>query len=182
MRRRFVMLDRDGTLIHERHYLSDPEDVELLPGAVEGLLSLREMGLGLVVLTNQSGVGRGYFDVARLQLIHARMNELLAREGVVLDGIYYCPHRPEDACFCRKPSAGLVNLASSDLGFQPSDGFMIGDKASDVQLGKAVGATTFLVLTGYGSMELEESAGYADHVVIDLARAAEIVASIAHAS
>lgn len=182
MGRRFAMLDRDGTLIQERHYLSDPEDVELLPGVVDGLLSLRGMGLGLVVLTNQSGVGRGYFDVARLELVHARMNELLAHGGVALDGIYYCPHRPEDACSCRKPKAGLVNLASSELGFRPSDGFMIGDKAIDVQLGKAVGATTFLVLTGYGKQEQEEAAGYADHVVADLARVADIVASNALAS
>ena len=178
MTRRFAMLDRDGTLIHERHYLSDPNDVELLPGAVEGLLSLRKMGLGLVVLTNQSGVGRGYFDVARLELVHARMNSLLAQEGVEVDGIYYCPHRPEDLCPCRKPRPGLVNRAASELRFQPGDGFMIGDKAIDVQLGRAVGATTFLVLTGYGKQERGVAAGYADHVADDLAQVAEIVVSL----
>ena len=156
MTRRFAMLDRDGTLIHERHYLSDPNDVELLPGAVEGLLSLRKMGLGLVVLTNQSGVGRGYFDVARLELVHARMNSLLAQEGVEVDGIYYCPHRPEDLCPCRKPRPGLVNRAASELRFQPGDGFMIGDKAIDVQLGRAVGATTYWCLRAMAS----KSAGW----------------------
>jgi D-glycero-D-manno-heptose 1,7-bisphosphate phosphatase len=178
MPRRFAMLDRDGTLIHERHYLSDPDDVELLPGAVEGLLSLRKLGLGLVVLTNQSGVGRGYFDVARLELVHARMNSLLAHEGVELDGIYYCPHRPEDLCPCRKPRAGMVNRAASELRFQPGDGFMIGDKAIDLQLGKVVGATTFLVLTGYGKREHGEAAAYTDYVADDLAQVAEVVASL----
>jgi len=86
-RQRFAILDRDGTVIKEKHYLSDPDEVELIPGAAEGLRILREMDLGLVVLTNQSGLGRGYFNQATLDAVHERMTGLLAEEGVRLDGI-----------------------------------------------------------------------------------------------
>lgn len=171
------MLDRDGTIIRERHYLSDPDDVELLPGAAEGLLALQRLGFGLVVLTNQSGIGRGYFDIACLDVIHDRMKTLLANAGVQLDGIYYCEHTPEDNCSCRKPKPGLVELASSQLGFRPSDAIMVGDKAIDCQLGRAVGAQTFLVLTGYGEQEREASADYADNVAADLVDVAKTVAA-----
>jgi D-glycero-D-manno-heptose 1,7-bisphosphate phosphatase len=90
--RRFAVLDRDGTIIVERHYLSDASQVELIPGVAGGLRHLREMGLGLIVITNQSGIGRGFFDQARLDLIHQRLRELLQAEGVNLDDIYSCPH------------------------------------------------------------------------------------------
>src|SRR5262249_56145342 len=149
MRRRFVMLDRDGTLIYERHYLSDPDGVELLPGAAEALRALRELGLGLVVVTARSGVGRGFFDAASLDEIHARMNALLVARGVALDGIYVCPHVPADGCSCRKPGTALVARAAADLGFDPQEGFVIGDTAKDMQLGKRVGAATILVFTRY---------------------------------
>src|SRR5690348_8261786 len=95
-RRRFVLLDRDGTLIVERNYLSRPDDVQLLPGALSGLQRLRRLGLGLAVITNQSGVARGYFDHAALDAVHARLRQLLHEGGVDLDGVYVCPHRPED--------------------------------------------------------------------------------------
>ena len=175
MRRRFVMLDRDGTLIYERHYLSDPDSVELLPGAAEALRALRELGLGLVVVTNQSGVGRGFFDAARLDEIHARMNALLVAHGVALDGIYVCPHVPADGCSCRKPGTALVARAAADLGFDPQEGFVIGDTAKDMQLGKRVGAATILVLTGYGEREREGAGSAADHVARDLLAAVPIV-------
>src|SRR5271166_4576848 len=109
---RFVALDRDGTIIVERQYLSDPEAVELLPGAAAGLRTMRNLGLGLVVVTNQSAVGRGYFDLARLDEIHGRLRELLAGEDVTIDGIYVCPHTPEDGCRCRKPLPILLKRAA----------------------------------------------------------------------
>ena len=150
MTRRFVLLDRDGTIIPERHYLADPSLVELLPGVAEALRRLQRMGLGLAVLTNQSGIGRGLFDNARLDQIHGRLRTLLAAEDVLLDGIYYCPHLPEDHCSCRKPETGLVEHAARELGFDPTASFMVGDKPCDIDLGRRVGATTFLVCTGYG--------------------------------
>lgn len=176
MSRRFAVLDRDGTIIHERNYLSDPAQVELLPGATQGLRRLAELGYGLVVVTNQSGVGRKYFDIATVDAVHGRLRELLAAEGVRLDAIYVCPHTPADECECRKPRPGLLHQAAKELGFAPADCIVIGDKACDVDLGRAVGARTFLVRTGYGAKE--EAAGTAaDYVVDDLAAVAVMLAA-----
>jgi D-glycero-D-manno-heptose 1,7-bisphosphate phosphatase len=168
MRARFAMLDRDGTLIRERHYLSEPRGVELLPGAAAGLRELRAKGLGLVILTNQSGVGRGYLDESKLARIHDRLRDLLREEGVELDGIYHCPHVPEDQCHCRKPETGLAERAAAELGFDLGRSIMVGDKVIDMQMGKAVGATTFLVLTGYGREERDKALEFTDHVLGDL--------------
>ena len=115
--RRFVLLDRDGTLIVEKNYLSDPDQVELIPGAAAGLRRLAGCGLGLVVLTNQSGIGRGFFDEAKLAEIHQRLTGLLRTERVELDGIYFCPHHPDQACGCRKPQPELALRAAAELGF-----------------------------------------------------------------
>lgn len=175
MTRRYVMLDRDGTFIVERHYLRDPELVELIPGAAEGLRRLAGMGLGLIVITNQSALGRGYVDQAGLDKIHRCMCDLLDAEGVHLDGIYVCPHIPEDACPCRKPSPGLVERAAAELGFDPRAGFVVGDKECDVELGRSVGATTILVRTGYGAQTAAEGTVRPDHVVDDVREAAAVV-------
>jgi D-glycero-D-manno-heptose 1,7-bisphosphate phosphatase len=178
MAKRFAMLDRDGTIIREKHYLSRPEDVELLPGAATGLQMLSGLGMGLVVLTNQSGIGRGYFDEDSLRLVHDRMSLLLACAGVEIDAIYHCPHVPEDRCNCRKPNTGLVTRAASELGFIPCEGIVVGDKSIDVELGRSVGATSFLVLTGYGEQERARGAAHADYVVADLEEVARIVLDI----
>lgn len=173
--RRFVALDRDGTIIVERHYLSDPDLVELLPGAASGLRQLRELGLGLVVVTNQSPIGRGYFDETRLELIHQRLVELLAAEGVELDGVYFCPHTPDDNCSCRKPRPGMLKLAAQELNFELPDCFVIGDNTCDIELGRRVRATTFLVRTGYGAQVAAESVASPDYVVDDLQGAAQVI-------
>lgn len=173
--RRVVVLDRDGTLIVERHYLSDPEQVELIPGAAGGLRQLQERGLILVVITNQSGVGRGFFDRARLDLIHRRLEELLGAEEVHLDGIYVCPHTPEEDCRCRKPRIGLLERAASELGFDPRASFVIGDKVCDIELGRRVGAVTFLVRTGYGAEVSGKPTVTPDYVVDDVWGAAQVI-------
>jgi histidinol-phosphate phosphatase family protein len=173
--RRFVVLDRDGTIIMERHYLSDPEDVELVPGGARGLRHLAELGLGLVVITNQSGIGRGYFDETCLGRVHQRMAALLEARGVRLDGIYFCPHAPEDDCQCRKPRRGLLELAAKEHGFEPRACFVVGDKACDIELGQQVGATTFLVSTGYGVRVAEDGKANPDYTVEGLAEAAQVI-------
>lgn len=174
-RRRFVVLDRDGTVIVERHYLSDPDQVELIPGVAIALRQLRQLGLGLVVLTNQSGIGRGLFDARQVEAIHQRLCTLLEAEGVRLDGVFYCPHTPEDGCSCRKPASGLVDYAAKHLGFDPRLSVVVGDKACDLELGKRVGAVTILVRTGYGA-QIEAAYGkLADHVVDDVAAAVPII-------
>lgn len=173
--RRFVALDRDGTVIVERHYLSDPDQVELLAGAVAGLQRLRDLGLGLVLVTNQSAIGRGMFDHERLALIHQRLSQLLAAHGVQFDGIYYCPHTPDEGCACRKPKTEMLQLAASELGFDPRRSFVIGDKNCDIELGKNAGATTLLVRTGYGSDLAETREINPDYVVDDLDHAALLI-------
>jgi histidinol-phosphate phosphatase family protein len=173
--KRFALLDRDGTLIVERNYLSHPDQVELLPGAIAGLRQMRQMGLGLVVVTNQSGIGRGFFDHRRLEEIHLRFQQLLAAEGVYLDGIYYCPHTPDDRCACRKPYTGLIQQAAAEFRFHPSDSFVIGDKPCDIELGKRVGAMTLLVRTGYGAEVAATDTVKPDSVVENLAEAAQVI-------
>ena len=106
-KRRFIVLDRDGTIIRECNYLSDPDQVELLPGVADGLRKLRKEDLGLVLVTNQSAIGRGLFDIPRLDQIHQRLQELLLAERIYLDGIYYCPHKPDDCCSCRNNRSHL---------------------------------------------------------------------------
>ena len=171
--RRFVVLDRDGTIIEEREYLSEPEQVKLIPGVAAALRELRRMGFGLVVITNQSGIGRGFFDRGQLQRVHQRLEELLQAEGIRLEGLYVCPHTSDDDCACRKPKLGLLQKAAEDLGFDMASSIVIGDKASDIEMGRMAGAMTFLVRTGYGAQFENEVA--ADFVVDDLAAATEIL-------
>ena len=174
--RRFVLLDRDGTINVEKHYLNDPDELELLPGAGEGLRYMMKLGLGLVIITNQSAIGRGYFTMERLEEIHDRLRKLLADEGVVLEGIYICPHDPtREICVCRKPMPGMVEQAVRDFGFDPASAFMIGDKVLDIQLGQAVGATSILVRTGYGRDSERQGGGVADFIADDLREAARFI-------
>ena len=176
-----VVLDRDGTLNVEVHYLSHPDQVELLPGVVDGLRALRSAGCRLVVVTNQSGIGRGYFDEARLTAIHDRLRGLLAEHDVVLDAIYHCPHRPDEGCSCRKPGPLLVERAGADLGFDPARVFVVGDKPCDIDLGRGLGARTILVRTGYGASHEAAGDAAADFVVDDLPGAARLIIGALHA-
>ena len=169
------MLDRDGTLIVNRHYLADSAQVELLPGAAEGLRQLSEMGLGLVVITNQSGIGRGYFDGACLERIHQKLHRLLDAEGVKLDGIYFCPHEPGEGCVCRKPAPGLVEQAARELEFAPQSSFVIGDNVCDIELGRRLGATTFLVRSGHGAQVEAEGRVEPSYIVDDLLAAVPLI-------
>lgn len=178
--RRFVVLDRDGTVIEEREYLSDPEQVRLIRGVGAALRELKRMGFGLVVLTNQSGMGRGFFDEAQLRCIHKRLDQLLEEEGVQLDGLYVCPHKPDDDCVCRKPKPGLIHKAAEELGFSLEKCIVVGDKASDIHMGCIIGAVTFLVRTGYGSEVAAEAQVAADYVVDDLSAAVQIIRHMTH--
>ncbi len=178
MAARYILLDRDGTIIFDKHYLSDPDGVELLPGAAEGLQRMVELGFKIGVLTNQSGVGRGYYSHDSVHACNKRMAELLKPYGVEIEGVYYCPHAPEDECDCRKPKAGLMEQAIEAHGFDPSEAFMIGDKEADMGVGQNTGATTILVRTGKGKEHEERCQGMADFVADDLGEAAEFIASL----
>lgn len=172
--KRFALIDRDGTINVERDYLSDPAGLELIPGAIAGLRLLKGLGLGLAVITNQSGIARGYFTLDTLDAIHRRLQEMLGAEGITLDGVYICPHGPGETCDCRKPLPGMALQAAAELGFDLTQAFVIGDKAADVDLGRAVGATSILVRTGYGREH--EAKCRPDHVADDLLAAAQWIA------
>lgn len=146
----FVLFDRDGTLIEERGYLSDPEAVVLLPHTVEGLLIFRRLGFGILVITNQSGIGRGYFTVSDYEKVTSRLKLLLEESGALLDGTLMCPHVPEERCSCRKPKTGLVEKAAVEFGFDQKECIVIGDKLSDMQMAQNLGCRSILVRTGYG--------------------------------
>ena len=177
--RRFALLDRDGTINTEVDHLSHPDELVLIPGSAAAIRRLREdIGLGIVVVTNQANVGRGVISAEQLDAIHGRLRSMLAAEGAVLDAILACPHAPEDECACRKPRPGMALEAADRFGFDPADSFVVGDHAGDVGMGRAIGATTFLVMTGHGPAELERAGDDADHVVPDLAAAADIIAGL----
>lgn len=173
-----VFLDRDGTVIVQKHYLHNPAEVELLPGAVTGLRHMAALGLPLVLVTNQSGVGRGLFSRGDVERVHGRLIELLENEGVRLDGFYLCPHAPEDGCGCRKPQPGLIARAAGELDLAPEQSFVIGDKPCDVGLGLVVNATTILVTSGYGARHAAAGDCQPHHVSASLSEAADIIESI----
>ncbi|MFH2012913.1 MAG: HAD family hydrolase [Pseudomonadota bacterium] len=156
-----VFMDRDGTINEEQGYLSDPSGLEILPGAVDAIRLINEKQIKAVVITNQSGVARGYFSEKIIERIHLRLRELLEEKGAYLDGIYYCPHHPEVGsseyhknCNCRKPDIGMLQQASAELGIDLSDSYIVGDKLTDIEPAYKVGAKGILVLTGYGKEEL----------------------------
>lgn len=160
--RRAVFLDRDGTLVDELGFLRRPEDLRLLPGAAEGVRLLNQAGWVTVLVTNQSGIARGYFDEAALAAVHARLAEELARGGAHLDALFHCPHHPEagepplrTACECRKPAPGLLLEARERLDLDLARSWMIGDSLRDLEAGRRGGlAGEILVLTGKGAEEL----------------------------
>ena len=178
-----VFLDRDGTINEQMGYVNHLSRFQLLPGVARAIRGLNEAGLAVVVVTNQSGLARGYFPESLLEAVHAEMYRLLAQEGARLDGLYVCPHHPEAKeerfrldCDCRKPRTGLLERAAAELGLDLGRSYMVGDRWSDLRCGAAVGATTVLVLTGYGRGD----AAYVgpgqtvqpDHVAEDLEAAA----------
>lgn len=146
-----ILLDRDGTLIEERHYLSDPALVTLIPGVAAPMRRLAGLGCVFYLASNQSGIGRGLFSEDDYRRVHARLEELLLAEGIVLGGAAHCPHSPEDKCECRKPLVGLWQKLAATHGLSPENTVMVGDKVADIRFGQAIGcAETVLVLTGHG--------------------------------
>jgi histidinol-phosphate phosphatase family protein len=159
--RRAVFLDRDGTINEDRGYVHDREDLVLLPGAAEGIGRLNGTGMPVFVITNQSGVGRGYYTRADVEAFHARMRESLAGRGARIDGIAYCPHHPDDGCACRKPRPGMMEALARQHGVDLGASFVVGDAASDLEAARNVGACPILVRTGLGQRTLEALEGLA---------------------
>ena len=167
-------LDRDGTINVDHVYISDPLKIELIPGAAAAIRRANDAGFKVAVASNQSGIGRGLIDAAKMPEIHARLDELLAGEaGAKIDAYEFCPHHPDDSCACRKPGTKLVTEAAERLGIALERSFFVGDSWVDVECGRAAGLKSILVRTGKGT-ETEFSShlkNAPDHVAADLAAA-----------
>jgi histidinol-phosphate phosphatase family protein len=180
-RPRAIFLDKDGTLIENVPYNVDPAQIRLAPGAAEALPRLHAAGYRLVVVSNQSGVARGYFEASALGPVEARLRVLLEGLGVPLAGFYFCPHHPEGvvpslavACDCRKPAPGLIEQAARELAIDPARSWFVGDLLDDVEAGRRGGCRTILVAPR-PDLAGVPPARRPDHVAADLAEAARIV-------
>jgi histidinol-phosphate phosphatase family protein len=173
-----VFLDRDGTIIVERHYLSNPAGVELEVGVPEGLRRLSEAGYTLVVISNQSGVGRGKFGIEAAHAVNDRVAELLSAEGIIIAGWYMCPHHPNEGCNCRKPAAALAYQAARDLDLDLAHSFVIGDKRSDVEFAKAFDSMGILVTTGHGKLAVDWAVSQSIPICSNLKEASELICGI----
>ncbi len=172
---KFILLDRDGTIIFDRNYPHSPDQVELLPNAIAGLHEIVTLGYGLIVISNQSGIGRGIITVEQAESVNNRMRELLAAENITLAAIYHCPHHPDDHCNCRKPATGMIDLAVAEFGLKPSECYVIGDKCADIQLAENVHATGILVRTGYGAETEKAKTCQPAYIADDLLDAAQFL-------
>jgi len=164
---RALFVDRDGTVIADKHFLSDPDQIEFEDGAVEALRRARQIGFKIVIISNQSGVARGLFDAATVERINARLVELLAGRGVEVDAVYYCPHYPEGMireyaveCHCRKPAPGMLEQAARELSVDLKESYVVGDKLDDAHLGFTSPVRGLLVRSGKGTTEEQRLSDY----------------------
>ena len=174
--RAVVWLDRDGTIVDDPGYLRDPGALRLLPGAGEAVSRLNAAGITVVLVTNQSGIGRGLLTESDLRSVHAELQSRLASAGAHLDAIRHCPHLPDPLlppgvrpCACRKPRPGMIEAARDGLGVPSgTPQFVVGDKPADVRLARAAGCRSVLVLTGEGRTTQRHRNVEADHVALDI--------------
>ncbi|MGH7260650.1 MAG: lipopolysaccharide heptosyltransferase II [Nitrospiraceae bacterium] len=170
-----IFLDRDGTTNRDTGYIKMPEELQIFPGAVEAVARLKRAGARVVVITNQSGVGRGLFSLEALGAIHAKLRAVFDAGGAPFDGLYYCPHHPDDGCACRKPGTVMVERAVAELGVELSRAYVIGDQRRDVDLARRIGGRSVLVTTGPTSAqaleELRQEGAAPDCVATDLSHA-----------
>jgi D-glycero-D-manno-heptose 1,7-bisphosphate phosphatase len=172
-----VFLDRDGTISEDVGYLNDVSQFRMFPFAAGAIRKLNDANLPVIVVTNQSGVGRGFFDEASVHAVHEEMTQQLAAAGAHLTAIYYCPHTSDDDCECRKPKPGMIRQAAHEHGVDLARSFVVGDRYGDVELAQASGGRGVLVRTGYGEEDLRsngtEWARQPDFVADDLVSAVE---------
>jgi len=178
-----VFLDRDGTINVEKDYLFRVEDFQFIDGVPQAIRRLKDSGYLVVVVTNQSGVARGYFAREDVDLLHCHMQRELERAGTAIDAFYLCPHHPQEGvgelridCECRKGKPGMLLQAAADLNIDLEHSYMVGDKLADIEAGCSAGCVSLLVLTGYGAGEVDKavSAG-AQAVVDDLPKAVDYI-------
>ncbi len=170
-----VFLDRDGTVNVEKDYLSSPDQLQLIPRTADAIRALNAFGTRVFVITNQSGVARGYFTEGAVKQVHEALKEMLQKEGARVDDFFYCPHFPGSSdrrydkdCDCRKPKPGMLRQAELKYPIDLRRSFVIGDRCIDVATGKAVGAGTVMVSTGYGAHEIQSCRNEPDYFAKDL--------------
>ncbi|MGH8095034.1 MAG: D-glycero-alpha-D-manno-heptose-1,7-bisphosphate 7-phosphatase [Chthoniobacterales bacterium] len=165
-----VFLDRDGTLMREVNYCADPKQVEIFPGVPQALLRLKQAGYKLIVISNQAGIGRGYFTEAQYRLVEAEVARSVL--PATFDAVYFCPDRPDLATNRRKPAPGMIFEAQRDHELDLARSFFVGDKAIDIECGRNAGVPTILVRTGYGANETQAAPNW---IAEDLSAAADII-------
>lgn len=172
-KKRAAFFDRDGTINEDVGYLAKPDDLRMIDGAATSIRRLNDAGVKVIVISNQSGVGRGYFTGDDVEAVNGRLVELLADEGARLDGVYCCVHRPDEDCGCRKPRTGLTDKAAVEHGIDNALSYVVGDKASDMGLAEKIGAKGVMVMTGNGPEEFKKLAGKPDFVAKDITDAVD---------
>lgn len=170
-----VLIDRDDTICRDVGYCRRPEDLTLLPGSAEGIRLFNENGFKVVVVTNQSGIARGYLDEPILWTIHQKMTDDLAECGAHIDAIYYCPHHPDDGCQCRKPGTEMGKRAIMDMDIDPASSFVVGDRLLDMVFAKNLGIKGVFIRNRRGEEELAASGIVPDLVASDLTDAAKLI-------
>ncbi len=177
-----VFVDRDGTINVDVDFLSSPSQLQLIPRSAKAIKELNDLGVPVVVITNQSGIARGLYSEDELHRVHSAMDEMLKQYGATITAYYYCPHHPTDGiapylkdCECRKPKPGMMLRAKKKFGFDLKRSFIVGDKCIDIQAGKSVGAVAIQVSTGYGVEEKDLCADIRDYYAVDLFDAVQFI-------
>ncbi len=176
-----IFLDRDGTINEELNFISKPENLFLIPKSAEAISEMRKMGFKIFVITNQSGIARGYFELQDLENINKKLIELLYEKKTFVDKIYFCPHIDENNCECRKPKIGMLKKAEREFGIDLKKSFVIGDRFVDINAGQNANAISILVLTGYGDETRKianENNIQIEHIANDLYESLEIIKKI----
>ncbi len=184
--KRAVFLDRDGVITQEPpHYAHRLDQLKLIPKSIEAIKLLNENKFGVIIVSNQSGIARGYYGEKDLMRFNNAMNELLNKSGAHIDAMYYCPHHPEAKteryrvnCDCRKPKPGMLKMAEKELNIDLKQSFVVGDRWSDIEAGKRVECRTIIVRTGYNLEKLKTNEITCDYVANDLYDAVEYILSL----
>jgi histidinol-phosphate phosphatase family protein len=153
---KIVFIDRDGTIIVEKDFIKSLDEIQFIPGSVEAIKNLKVLGYKIIVVSNQSGIGRGILTEKMVKEVNDSFIHQLRERGTPIDALYYCPHSPEDDCDCRKPETGMIRRAVTEHKLNLDNAVVIGDKLSDIEMGRRIGAKSILVLTGYGKKEQEK--------------------------
>ena len=178
MTQAYVLLDRDGVINYDSDdFIKTPEEWKPIPGSLEAIALFNNNGYKVIVITNQSGLGRGLYTESTLFEMHKKMHRLIREKGGEIDAIYICPHTPDDLCLCRKPKPGLLTRFAKEKGTSLADCYFIGDKSTDIQAAEAAGAKPMLVKTGKGQKTIENNPNIKHPIFENLYDAAQFIIS-----